>query len=80
MEQEKIVEEVLSTIITHPDCDLDTLTGYCDGLTWNQVLSAVDQLSRDGVIRLRRPSRFLYLIAALGNIPSASIVESAATR
>lgn len=79
MEQETMVQRVLSAITTHPDCDLDTLTGYCKGLTWNQVLSAVDQLTRRGVIRMRRPSRGLYLFASLETASGASVDESSSS-
>ena len=35
--------------------------------TFNQVFFTIDRLSREGKVRLRHPSRFAYLISAVGS-------------
>lgn len=36
----------------HAGCELETLIQWCSDLTWSQVLLAIDELSRNGRIRL----------------------------
>lgn len=43
------IMEVFSTV---QKCDLDMLVRACPTLTWNQVFSEVDRLSRSGQLRL----------------------------
>ena len=44
-------------------CTPEELMQRLPAYTWNQVLSAIDQLCRDGRLTLRQPSRFEYVIS-----------------
>jgi hypothetical protein len=44
-------------------CTIDELIRALPDYSWNQVLMAVDQLSRDGRLSLTRQGRFDYLIS-----------------
>jgi len=42
--------------------------------SWSQILLAVDQLSRDGLLQLKRQGRFDYLISTVSkNLPACNI-------
>lgn len=43
---------ILDVFTTVQKCDLDMLVRACPTLTWNQVFSEVDRLSRSGQLRL----------------------------
>ena len=52
---------ILLEIITQsPNCDVEELTVRCPQATWNQVFLALDTLSREGRVTLRRqgPGRY----------------------
>jgi hypothetical protein len=43
-------------------CTFDELVRALPEYTWKQVFTAVDRLSRSGVIRLRHPTLFEYVV------------------
>jgi len=45
-------------------CTLEELIRALPGYTWNQLFSAVDRLSRDGALIIRRPTQFGYVVEA----------------
>lgn len=47
-------EAVLHTISRRPGIQLDELIRSCGPYSWNQIVLAVDELARDGLIVLRR--------------------------
>lgn len=47
-------QEVLRTISRCPGIQLDDLIQTCGPYSWNQIVLAVDELARDGLIVLRR--------------------------
>ena len=47
---------VLHTISRCPGIQLDDLISSCVPYSWNQIVLAVDELARDGLIVLRRNS------------------------
>mgnify|MGYP001573678274 CR=1 FL=1 len=44
-------------------CTFEELVRALSGYSWSQVFLAVDQLSRDGLLQLKRQGRFDYLIS-----------------
>jgi len=56
---------ILQYLAQHGSSTLEELARMLTGFTLNQVLFAVDRLSRDGRIILRHPSRFDYLVSAM---------------
>ena len=44
-------------------CTFEELVGALPDYSWSQVFLAVDQLSRDGMLRLKRQNQFDYLIS-----------------
>jgi hypothetical protein len=65
-QQISVTERVMEIITHNPGCQLDELVLACPDLTWNQVLSAVDRLSRNGRIRLGRQGISLYTLSVPG--------------
>lgn len=65
-EQQDIHNSVTPTILDAFDhmhqCDLDMLVEACPTLTWNQVFSEVDRLSRMGQLRLSHLGQGRYSI------------------
>ncbi|TAL12754.1 MAG: hypothetical protein EPO02_00570 [Nitrospirae bacterium] len=45
-------------------CGLEEFLEALPGHTWTQVFTAIDRLSRDGTVILRRPARFEYVVEA----------------
>jgi hypothetical protein len=55
-------------------CTFEELVRALPGYSWSQVFLAVDQLSRDGLLRLKRQGRFDYLISlASKNLPACNV-------
>ena len=50
-------------------CTFEELVRALPDYSWSQVFLAVDQLSRDGMLRLKRQNQFDYLIS----IPSRNL-------
>jgi hypothetical protein len=53
---------VLEVIVRSPGNTLDDIVLECSDLTWNQVFSAIDRLSREGVLTLTPKGQGLYTI------------------
>lgn len=62
---------ILEHLATRGSCTVDELISVLPDLALNQVLFAVDRLSRNGKLVLRRPSPFKYLVSpvCLGTHP-----------
>jgi len=55
-------------------CTFEELVRALPDYSWGQVFLAVDQLSRDGLLQLKRQGRFDYLISiASKNLPACNI-------
>ena len=48
-------------------CSLESLLEELSQFSWSQIFSAVDQLSREGSLVLRRPARFGYEVSSRSN-------------
>jgi len=63
--------EVETAIVQHLEkqrsCTMEELVHSLPLFTFNQVFFAIDQLSRDGKVSLRHPTRFAYLVSAAGS-------------
>jgi len=44
-------------------CTLESLLAGLSQFSWSEIFSAVDQLSREGSLVLRRPDRFEYQVS-----------------
>lgn len=55
---DRIIEEVSHS----PGCLLDELVSACPDLTWNQIFSEVDHLSRTGALHLKRQRAGTYFL------------------
>lgn len=54
-------------------CTFEELVNALPGYSWSQVFLAVDQLSRDGRLQLKRQGRFDYRITpAPQNLPACN--------
>jgi hypothetical protein len=63
MAQRTIVEDQIFDMVRRvPACNLEEITLECTNLTWNQVFSAVDRLSRSGEIVLMPRGRGMYTL------------------
>ncbi len=55
-------------------CTFEKLVSALPDYSWSQVFLAVDQLSRDGLLQLRRQNQFDYLISvASQNLPTCNV-------
>ena len=51
----------------HGSSTMEELFRSLSRFTLNQVFFAIDRLSREGKISLRHPTRFAYLVSAVGS-------------
>ena len=61
-----ITDRILGAVQRTHGCDLDTLTNNFSDLSWSQVFLAVDQLSRQGKVRVTLDTGNLYMIRLPG--------------
>lgn len=63
--------EVETAIVQHLEtqgsCTMEALVHSLPHFTFNQVFFTIDRLSREGKVRLRRPTRFTYMLSAVGS-------------
>jgi DNA-binding transcriptional regulator PaaX len=58
------VEAVILTVLERQGpIPFEELVQLLPAFTWNQVFAAVDRLSREGNLTLRRPNRATYLLS-----------------
>jgi hypothetical protein len=57
-----VTDRILGAVQRTHGCDLDTLTNNLSDLSWSQVFLAVDQLSRQGKVRVTLDTGNLYMI------------------
>ncbi len=74
-------DQIIEAIARHPGCCFDDLARFCPELTWNQIFSEVDRLSREGVLMLALvgPGRYTLVIPTEGTF-RASPSEEASVR
>ena len=58
----EVKQQILEVIVRSPGCELDEIVLKCKSLLWNQVFLAIDQLSREGALRLTRTGRNGYTV------------------
>ena len=63
MGAQNVDQAILRNLTAHGTCQVEDMIQRLGGFTWNQVFSAIDQLSRDGTLALQRPARFGYEIS-----------------
>jgi len=56
----------MEVIIRSPGCLLEEVALECPDLTWNQVFSEVDHLSRNGQVRLMQQGMGVYTLSVPG--------------
>jgi hypothetical protein len=61
---------IMEVIIRSPGCLLEEVVLECPGLTWNQVFTEIDRMSRNGQVRLAVKGPGLYTVT------SARVCES----
>lgn len=63
--------EVETAVVQHLEtqgpCTMEALVHSLPHFTFNRVFFTIDRLSREGKVRLRHPSRFTYLVSAVGS-------------
>jgi hypothetical protein len=58
-----IQSTIRSVLMQQGPCTLDTLLERLPQFSWCEIFTAVDQLSREGRLVLRHPSRFAYEVS-----------------
>ncbi len=58
-------EKIMEVVVRSPGCVLEDIVQRCPDLTWNQVFSELDLLSREGVIRLTKKGPGLYAVSSV---------------
>ncbi len=61
-ESKEIESTILAKVDQRGSCRLDDLVQEIPGYTWSQLFVAVDRLSKDGLLRLKHPGRFDYVV------------------
>ncbi len=61
---------IIDELTKHGPCSLETLAKRMRSCTWNQLFSAMDELSRERQITLQPHTRFDYMISLSGNQPT----------
>jgi hypothetical protein len=61
-----VAERVMEVVTHNPGCLLEDVALACSDLSWNQVFSEVDRLSRIGQIRLMREGFDRYALSVPG--------------
>ena len=56
----EVQEKIMEVIIRSPGSSLEEIILECPNLTWNQVFSEIDRMSRTGQVRLtaKGPGRY----------------------
>lgn len=67
-----IYHEVIGLV----SCTLDELAQRLPAYSWAQVFAAVDRLSRQGTLKLRRTGRFGYVLSVCSDPPQSSLYET----
>jgi len=62
-QREDVESAILETLERGGPCSLDELYQTLSAYSWNQVFAAVDRLTRNGRLLLRRPGRFDYWVS-----------------
>jgi hypothetical protein len=71
------VESAIRTeLIGRGPCTLDVLLHRLPQFSWSEVFSTIDQLSRDGGLVLRHPTRFDYEVSIGPAQPASERVSS----
>ncbi len=65
-----IQSAIRSELMQQGPCMLNTLLDRLPQFSWNEIFTVIDQLSREGRLLLRHPSRFDYEVS-IGPIQSA---------
>mgnify|MGYP001563544857 CR=1 FL=1 len=63
MRTQGIDQAIIRDLTAHGACQVEDMVERLAGFTWNQVFSAIDRLSRAGILALQRPVRFSYEIS-----------------
>jgi len=58
------VQDALEQLGNDCSMDIDEVAGLCPDLTWNQVLLAIDSLSRTGEVCVTRGTDGIYRVRA----------------
>lgn len=62
--------EVETAVVQHLEaqgsCTIEALVHSLSPFTFNQIFFAIDRLSRERKVSLRHPTRFAYLVSAVG--------------
>jgi hypothetical protein len=68
---------IIHELTTHGPCSLEALAKRMRSCTWNQLFSAMDELSRERHINLQPHTRFDYMISLSASQPAAAYPEMA---
>jgi hypothetical protein len=73
--------EVETAIVQHLETQgsstIEALVHSLPHFTFNQVFFTIDRLSREGKVSLRHPTRFAYLVSAVGSGTRNQVSHSA---
>ena len=57
-------DQIMEVIIRSPGCLLEEVVLECPGLTWNQVFTEIERMSRTGLVQLKAKGLGLYTVTA----------------
>lgn len=72
MEPSAIESAIVQELRKRDRLSLEDLLLLLPTCTWNQMITAVDRLSREGILTLRHPDRLTYLVSLMPQRTSGS--------
>jgi hypothetical protein len=61
---QSVIEDAVIEVLAYTGpCTMDKMVGLLPGYHWSEIFSAVDDMSRDGRLVLRRPSNSVYQLS-----------------
>lgn len=72
MEPSAIESAIVQELQKRERLSFEDLFRLLPSCTWNQMIAAVDRLSRDGILTLRHPDRLTYVVSLMPRRTSAS--------
>jgi hypothetical protein len=59
---QSVADRIIEVVSRSPSCLVEELILACPSLTWNQVFTEVDRLSREGTLLLERKDPGIYIV------------------
>ena len=69
-------DQIMEVIIRSPGCLLEEVVLECPGLTWNQVFTEIERMSRTGLVLLQAKGLGLYTVTPATKCKPSTLLNS----